>query len=144
MRPFFLLGRLLFGGFFLYNGMNHFKNHGTLSQYAGAKKVPAPEVAVGGSGALLLLGGLSIILGLKPRIGAAALLVFLAGVSPAMHDFWNASDPQQRQNDTIHFMKNMALFGAALALMAVQEPWPARVPIARSEQKEQSLLAPAA
>lgn len=144
MRPLFLLGRLLFGGFFLYNGINHVKNHGMLSQYAGSKKVPAPDVAVGGSGALLLLGGLSIILGLKPRVGSAALLIFLAGVSPTMHDFWNASDPQQRQADMIHFMKNMALFGAALALMGIQEPWPASVPIAQNKQDQQKLLAPAA
>jgi hypothetical protein len=41
-----------------------------------------------------------------------------------MHDFWNANDPQQRQNDMINFSKNMALAGAALALSGVEEPWP--------------------
>jgi len=32
MRGLFLLGRALFGGFFVYNGLNHFINRGHLSQ----------------------------------------------------------------------------------------------------------------
>src|SRR5689334_10706513 len=131
MKAPFLLGRIIYGGFFLYNGINHFKNLKTLSQYAAAKNVPAPEIAVGVSGALLIIGGTSILLGMKPKIGSAALLAFLAGVSPAMHDFWNNADPQQRQNDLIHFMKNLALSGGALAMMSIEEPWPTSVPVRR-------------
>jgi hypothetical protein len=55
----------------------------------------------------------------------AAIAGFLVGVSPLIHDFWNMEDPQQRQNEMINFSKNMALLGAALALAAVEEPWPA-------------------
>jgi hypothetical protein len=33
-------------------------------------------------------------------------------------------DAAQRQNDMIHFMKNMAMLGAALALLDVKK-WPA-------------------
>ena len=46
-----------------------------------------------------------------------------------MHDFWNIEDPAQRQNEMINFSKNMALMGGALALMGVDEPWPASVPV---------------
>ena len=62
MKTPFVLGRLLFGGFFLYNGINHILNRKTLSQYAGSKKVPVPHVAVTGSGVALILGGASILL----------------------------------------------------------------------------------
>ena len=41
-----------------------------------------------------------------------------------MHDFWNVQDPNQRTQEMVHFTKNVALLGGALALMAVQEPWP--------------------
>ena len=34
-------------------------------------------------------------------------------------------------------MKNLALFGAAMALLGVEEPWPASVPIAQPEPMEQ-------
>jgi putative oxidoreductase len=124
MKAAFLIGRLIFGGFFLYNGINHIKQHKNLSQYAGLKDVPMPEQAVTTTAALLVLGGSSILLGLKPKIGIAAVIAFLAGVSPMMHDFWKQKDLSQRQSDMINFSKNMALLGAAIALMGVKEPWP--------------------
>ena len=124
MKPLFLIGRLVFGGFFLYNGINHFKQQKELAQYAGSKNVPSPEAAVATSGALLALGGASIIMGLQPKMGTLAIIAFLATVSPVMHDFWTAEDPNQRQNDMIHFSKNLALLGAAIALAGVEEPWP--------------------
>lgn len=123
MKAAFLIGRLVFGGFFLYNGINHFKQQKALAQYAGAKGVPMPDKAVISTGALMLLGGGSIILGIKPKIGVAAVIAFLAGVSPVMHDFWIHQDPNQRQNELINFSKNLALLGGALALMGIEE-WP--------------------
>jgi uncharacterized membrane protein YphA (DoxX/SURF4 family) len=126
----FLIGRIVFGGFFLYNGINHFRNRRGLAQYARAKNAPAPDVAVPITGAAMAIGGLSILLGLKPKWGAAAIAAFLATVSPMMHDFWH-EDEQQRHNDMINFMKNMALLGAAVALAGVEEPWPASVPVGK-------------
>jgi uncharacterized membrane protein YphA (DoxX/SURF4 family) len=129
MRVPFLLGRVIFGGYFLYAGINHFKQSRQLSQYAGAKNVPQPEVAVKATGAALIVGGSSILLGIKPKLGAAAIIGFLAGVSPIMHNFWKQEEPQQRMNDEVNFAKNLALAGGALALMGVEEPWPASVPV---------------
>lgn len=131
MKAPFLIGRLLFGGFFLYSGIKHFKDRQMLSQYVKSKNIPAPDLAVSATGAALILGGTSILLGVKPKLGAAALVGFLAGVSPIMHDFWRVEDPNQRMNDMINFLKNLALLGGALALMAVDEPWPASIPLAK-------------
>lgn len=136
MKAPFLLGRLVFGGFFLYNGINHLKNRQIMSQYASAKKVPLPDVAVTATGTALIVGGASILLGIKPKIGTALVAGFLAGVSPIMHDFWRVEDPNQRMNETINFTKNLALLGGALALMGVEEPWQASVPVAQPAAKE--------
>ena len=125
MRAPFVLGRLLFGGYFIMSGINHFKNKDQLAQYASAKHVPKADLTVPVTGVMLLIGGTSILLGIKPKIGTAAILGFLAGVSPVMHNFWKEEDPQQRMNDTINFTKNLALAGGAMALMGVDEPWPA-------------------
>jgi putative oxidoreductase len=133
MKIAFLLGRVVFGGFFLYNGINHFIHRKSLSQYAQAKGVPVPELAVTASGAAMIAGGASILLGVKPKLGALAIVGFLAGVSPVMHDFWSVEDQGQRMNEMINFSKNLALLGAAVALMSVEEPWPASVPIAQPE-----------
>ncbi|MBV8832029.1 MAG: DoxX family protein [Acidobacteriaceae bacterium] len=126
MKGLFLFGRLILGGFFVYNGINHFKQREGMAQYAGAKNVPNPEVAVLASGAMLVAGGTSLILGLKPKVGMLPLLGFLGIVSPMIHDFWNEQDAQSKQQQMIHFSKNMALAGAVLALMSVEE-WPLSV-----------------
>ncbi len=131
MNPAFLIGRIIFGGFFLYNGVNHFKQREGLAQYTASKGIPQPDLAVQISGAMMAIGGASLMLGLKPKLGTAAIIGFLAGASPLMHDFWTQQDPQQRQNDLIHFSKNIALLGAALALSGVPEPWPLSLPADR-------------
>lgn len=136
MKAPFLIGRILFGGFFLYNGINHLRNAEEMAQYTQAKGVPAPELAVKLSAIPLIAGGASLLLGVKPRLGSMAILGFLAGVSPVMHDFWRSDDPEARTNDMINFMKNMALAGGALALMGVDEPWEASLPVPESKMDQ--------
>ncbi len=131
MKAPFLIGRMLFGGFFLYNGINHLRERKNMASYTASKGVPAPELAVTASAIPLIVGGASLLLGIKPKVGAVAILGFLAGVSPVMHDFWRNEDPGERNNNMISFMKNVALAGAAVALLGVDEPWEASVPVAR-------------
>jgi uncharacterized membrane protein YphA (DoxX/SURF4 family) len=119
-----LIGRIIFGGYFLYNALNHLVlGAGALTGYAQMKGVPAPKAAVYGSGILLLLGGLSILLGFQPRWGIVLLILFLVPVSIMIHNFW-AEEGEARMADTINFTKNMALVGALLAFLAIPEPWP--------------------
>jgi uncharacterized membrane protein YphA (DoxX/SURF4 family) len=136
MRALFVLGRVVFGGFFAQSGINHFRNREGMSQYAAAKGVPAAEAAVPGTGALLLFGGLSVIAGLKPKLGLAAILGFLIPVSLQMHRFWEEQDPQRQQMEMINFMKNMALAGAALMLLQMPEPWPVSVDATRASGED--------
>jgi putative oxidoreductase len=122
-----LLGRLLFGGFFLYSGINHLTNVGQVAGYAASHGVPSPELAVIVSGLMLVFGGLSVLLGLAPRIGLALIIAFLVPVTFAMHPFWDVTNAQQRMMEMVNFTKNLALTGAALGLMAVPVPWPVSV-----------------
>ncbi|MGA9528962.1 MAG: DoxX family protein [Terriglobales bacterium] len=129
MKTSFLIGRILFGGFFISSGINHLRHRKEMAEYAAAKGVPAPELAVTLSAIPLITGGASMLLGVKPKWGSLALLGFLAGVSPVMHDFWRNEDPEERKNNMINVMKNVALAGGALALMGVDEPWEASLPV---------------
>jgi putative oxidoreductase len=130
----FVLGRAIFGGFFVHSGLRHFQQQKMMSQYAASKGVPAPDLAVAGSGALAIAGGLSVLAGAKPREGLAALVAFLVPVTLKMHRFWEAQDPQEQMHETVNFMKNMALTGAALMMMTVPEPWPASIDELRTEE----------
>jgi putative oxidoreductase len=131
MKAPFLIGRIIFGGFFLSSGISHLQKRKEMAAYAESKGIPAAELAVTLSAVPLIAGGASMLLGVKPKMGTLALLGFLAGVSPVMHDFWRNEDPNESENNKINFMKNMALAGAALALMGVDEPWEASVPVAQ-------------
>ncbi|MFZ2491560.1 MAG: DoxX family membrane protein [Thermoanaerobaculia bacterium] len=124
MKALFFVGRLLFGGFFAFNGIGHFLQLGSLTGYAKMKGVPAPEAAVILTGVLLLLGGLSILTGAFPRAGVALIVLFLLPTSFIMHDFWTVADPMQRTAEMVGFLKNIALAGAALMFLAIPEPWP--------------------
>jgi uncharacterized membrane protein YphA (DoxX/SURF4 family) len=114
MDVLFLLGRILFAALFILSGVNHLTKVAALSQYAASKKVPAPRAAVVLSGLVLLAGGLSILLGYEPRLGALLLVLFLVPTSFAMHNFWAVADPMQRQVEMAMFLKNLALTGGAL------------------------------
>src|SRR5882762_8610508 len=104
----FLIGRIIFGGYWLMASFNHFKNPNYMSEYAKAKGTPSPEVAVAGTGVILLVGGVSMLLGVYPVVGIILLIIFLPGVSFQMHNFWKVADAQAKQIDMINFTKNMA------------------------------------
>lgn len=124
-----LAGRLIFGGYFVLGAYNHFRNRHALAGYAAAKGAPMPMASVLGTGALLGLGGLSVITGVLPLLGLALLALFLLGVTPLMHAFWKVQDPTMRMEETLNFSRNAALFGAVFALIAVPLPWDYSVPI---------------
>lgn len=121
----FLLGRILIGGVLAFMGLNHFQQTDALAGYAESKGVPAPKLSVLASGLVLVLGGASIVLGLFPIVGAALIVVFHVVVTPKMHDFWNVDDPEQQQSEMTQFLKNAAITGAALLVVAIGgATWP--------------------
>ena len=124
MQYLFLAGRLLYGGFFALAGIDHFRHIAQMAPYAAAKGVPVPKLAVLGSGTLIIVAGLSILVGYHPTWAVVLLTVFLLPVTFLMHNFWTATNPQARQIDLAMFKKNVALLGAAWMLLSVPQPWP--------------------
>jgi putative oxidoreductase len=123
----FVIGRIIFGSYFIFNAFNHFTHIGVMSGYAESKGVPAARLAVVVTGLLLLLGGISMLLGLYPIFGIILLLIFFIPVSFWMHAFWTTADPQRKMIERINFMKNMALIGALLMLFMIARPWPVSI-----------------
>jgi uncharacterized membrane protein YphA (DoxX/SURF4 family) len=95
-----------------------------MAPYAQAKGVPRARLAVQGSGSLLILGGLSVLLGFHPAWGVVLLTLFLVPISVLVHNYWAATDPGSRLADLTHFKKNVALLGAAWMLLLIPQPWP--------------------
>ncbi len=111
------IGRIIFGLFFIYNGYGHFANYKSMVGYAKHKKVPQPEMMVSLSGAMLILGGVSFVLGLEMQLGTILLIAFMIPATYQMHQFWMEKDAQTKMNETIAFTKNMAIIGALLMFL---------------------------
>lgn len=119
-----LVGRVLFGGYFLMQAYHHFAHAGMLSGYAQSKGVPSSKLAVFVGGILLLVGGAGVVLGAFVPWAVLALAVFLVPVTFKMHAYWKVVDPMAKMGDRVNFWKNLALLGAALSLLAISAPWP--------------------
>lgn len=120
----FLIGRILFGLLLAFMALNHFMQMNDMSGYARAKGVPAARPAVVGSGVVLLLGGLGILLGIYPRISVLLLAIFFVPVTLMVHNFWAVEDPQAKQLEMVNFLKNAVILGAALMALGIPLPWP--------------------
>lgn len=106
------------------SAMGHFTQAKAMSEYAKSKKIPAPDLAVFVTGIMILLGGLSILLGALVNIGAILLVIFLIPTAFIMHNFWTVKDPMMKQNDQINFMKDLALAGAAFLIWYLYQQVP--------------------
>lgn len=110
-----LVSRLLFGGVIAFMGLNHFLQLDHMAGYAEFKGLPAPKLSVLASGALLVLGGLGIVVGAFPLISALAVAGFLLVAALTMHDFWAVGEDEQ-EDELTNFLKNVVMAGGALAL----------------------------
>ena len=117
-----LLGRLLFAVIFIMSGPRHFMSQ-TIA-YAASQGVPLASIAVPFSGVLAFVGGLSILLGYRAKLGAWLIVLFLVGVTPMIHKFWGVTDPMMYQMQLVMFMKNVSMRGGALLITQLGSgPW---------------------
>jgi putative oxidoreductase len=112
-----LVGRVLFVSMFLYYGRNHFTNYDGISGYAEFVGVPLPGVATIVGGLLLVVGGVSILLGLRAKIGAILVIAFLLTAAFIVHDYWTLDADSGRSLQEILFWRNISGIGAALLIV---------------------------
>jgi len=118
MNVIFIIGQILLGGYFIYSGFKHFKNINMLAGYAHSKNVPQAKFAVLFTGVMMIVGGLTVLVGFATEIGFWVLIAYMVPVTAIMHQFWKESDPIHKMNETIQFSKNIAIIGALLMLVA--------------------------
>lgn len=111
-----LLGRAVFGLYFVNAAIQNLINLERVAASAGARGVPKAKLCLVTTAPLMIASGLSILLGFYAWIGAILLIVFLIPASLLRHRFWSVSDPREAVGDQRHFEKNMALIGACLLI----------------------------
>lgn len=119
MEVMFLIGRILFAYLLIGSGIGHLTKTAAMAPYAESKGLPSPKLAVQVSGAALLLGGLSILLGIWGDLGSLGIAILLVITAVAMHAFWKETDQMAKMNEMTQFNKDIALAGGALAFYVI-------------------------
>ena len=111
------IGRVLFSLLFITGGIGHLTKTASLTAYAKYKKLPAAQLGVIVSGIFILLGGLSVLLGIYVDLGAILLILFLFSSAVVFHNYWTETDAMAKAGQEAAFWKNIALAGAAFILL---------------------------
>lgn len=126
MRLLDTASRLLLSGIFIAGGFDTFRRpeprvpRATSITGPIASTVPGvDEVALVRANALLqVAAAVTLALGRWPKLSAMLLAGSLVPTTIAGHRFWEESDPAARAQQRTHFLKNAAMLGGLLAVLA--------------------------
>ena len=106
-----LLARTFLAAIFLWSGINKILNPLASLEKMSAQGMPLTSLFLAGAIALEIFGGLSVLLGLKPRWGATMLVIFLVPATLIFHTDFSTELEQAM------FLKNLAMLGGLLLLI---------------------------
>jgi putative oxidoreductase len=114
-----LAARILIAVVFLLNGFGIIDQSIPARELAerGAPASLVPVIMLSGR-ALELIAGLTLALGILPRLSSIALFVFLVPATFVSHSFWLAAGTPAFQGQLINFCKNTAILGGLLFIAA--------------------------
>ena len=112
-----VLARICMSGIFIVGGYAAFSEPGQRPKRLQNVGLPASEELVKLNGAAMLGGGITLCLGIFPRLSALGLIGTLIPTTLAGHPFWLETDNQSRQQQAIQFCKNLGLIGGLLLVV---------------------------
>lgn len=112
-----VVGRVLITPLFLLSGYDKITAFTATAAMMAKNGLPFSEFLLVGAIAFELGGGLMVLLGWRARWGALLLAVFTIAATLVFHNFW-AVDAAQYRGQLTHFMKNLAILGGLVYIMA--------------------------
>lgn len=112
-----LAGRVLMAVIFLKSGIGKVAGYAGTAAVMAGKGMPFAEVLLVGAIAFELAGAVMLIIGWRVHWGALMLILFTIPATLVFHNFW-AVDAAQYGNQLNHFLKNTAMIGGLLYVMA--------------------------
>lgn len=113
-----LFRRALLSAIFLVSSGNAIQNADQMTAPAENLGLPEPETMVRVHGAVNLVGGLMLLLNIKPKLASWALVGNLIPTTLGGHQFWEQQDEEAKIGEMIHFLKNLGLIGGLLTVIA--------------------------
>jgi putative oxidoreductase len=112
------LGRALLSGMFIRGGYHAAKAPGARVALVEKAGLPKPELLVKLDGTLMVIGGILLALGIKPKHAALLLAACLIPTTYVGHNFWDQETEQARDQQKTQFMKNVAMLGGLVSVLA--------------------------
>ncbi len=122
------VARPMLAWIFIQFGFNHLRDPSAAAPAAEAVVTPLAEYlpgfpkdheqAVRLNGAVQVGAGAMLAMGRMPRAAALALAASLVPTTVAGHAFWKIEDPQERNQQLVHFLKNLSMLGGLLLAAA--------------------------
>jgi putative oxidoreductase len=112
-----LAGRVVLAALFLWSGYAKLAYMDGNVGYMKAYGMPAAELLIWPALLVELVAGAMLLVGWKARWAALALALFTLTATFIFHAYWGVP-ADQALNQQIHFMKNLAVFGGLLGVLA--------------------------
>ena len=112
-----LVGRILLAAIFIISGFGKITGWDGTAAYMASKGLPMVPALLALTIAIELGGGILLAIGYKARWAALAIFLFTIPVTLVFHNFW-AADAAQVQMQQINFLKNLAIMGGMLMVVA--------------------------
>ncbi len=110
------LGRLMLAVMFISGGFDGLTNPEPKVPRVEAAGVPRPKLSTQLNGLIMLVAGVALAVGFKPKLAAGVLAASLVPTTLAGHPFWKL-DGKEAAQQRIQFMKNLGLLGGLLGVM---------------------------
>jgi len=113
-----LAARLALAAIFIWSGADKLFFHATQTAgYMAAYHVPFASALVYPVGLVEFAGGILLAVGYRTKAASVALALFTVAATVVFHNFW-AVPADQALMQSIHFMKNLAILGGLLHVIA--------------------------
>jgi putative oxidoreductase len=113
------LGRSAIAFFFLTEAWMKLASFETTAALLRSENVPAAAALLVVAVTIMVLGGLSLILGYHVRHGALLLFAFTVIVTVLLHAYWTVTDSSGRIAEFEIFIRNMAVAGGLLVIVGM-------------------------
>ena len=117
----------MLAGMFVYGGLDSLRNPDPKVKVAEPVVAPVTDASGGRlqthhliqiNGAVQVVAGVALATGVLARPAGVLLAASLVPTTLAGHPFWQEEDPNARRQQTIHFLKNLAMAGGLLVAAA--------------------------
>jgi putative oxidoreductase len=112
------VGRLFLAAIFIISGYNKLTHFSDTAGFMAGAGLPLAEVLLVLTLLIELVGGTLMVIGYQTRAAACITFLFMIPVTAVFHNPATAVDAAAAQQQMIHFLKNIAIMGGLLQLMA--------------------------